>query len=126
MLFEVGRVCVKLLGRDAGMKCVIVDVLDNHMVVIDGETRRRKCNVKHLEPLDKVVSISKGASSADVAKHAKELDFVMRDKKAGAAKKEGKAPRKERVQKQKPVKAPKKEAAVKKEAAPKAKKADKQ
>jgi len=43
-----GRICVKTAGRDAGLKCVIVDVLDDKFVLIDGETRRRKCNILHL------------------------------------------------------------------------------
>lgn len=49
------------------MKCVIVDVLDKTHVLIDGETRRRKCNIAHLELLDQTVSIGKGAAHAQVA-----------------------------------------------------------
>ncbi len=33
---EVGRVCVKLNGREAGRKCVIVDVIDKNFVLITG------------------------------------------------------------------------------------------
>lgn len=64
---EIGQVCVKIAGRDAGKKCVVVDVLGRHLVLIDGETRRRKCNVAHLEPLGESVKISKGASHEAVA-----------------------------------------------------------
>lgn len=49
------------------MKCVIVDVLDKTHVLIDGETRRRKCNMAHLELLDQTVSIAKGATHDKVA-----------------------------------------------------------
>jgi len=66
-MLSIGRLCVKTCGRDAGKKCVIVDVLDNNFVMIDGATRRRKCNILHLEPLDKELKLSKGASHADVA-----------------------------------------------------------
>ena len=31
---EVGRICVKLTGREAGRKCVIVDIMDKSFVVI--------------------------------------------------------------------------------------------
>ena len=65
-MYEVGRLCVKIAGRDARKKCVVVDVLDNNYVLIDGQTRRRNCNVNHLEPLDKVLKIKKGASHKDV------------------------------------------------------------
>lgn len=37
---EIGRVCIKIAGRDAGMKCVVVEQLDNNFVLIDGQTRR--------------------------------------------------------------------------------------
>ncbi len=29
---EVGRVCMKLAGREAGKKCVVVDVIDKNFV----------------------------------------------------------------------------------------------
>ncbi len=48
---EVGTVCLKIAGRDAGMKAVVVEKLDKEFVLIDGQVRRRKCNIKHLEPL---------------------------------------------------------------------------
>ena len=56
-MIEIGRICVKIAGRDAGLKCVIVDILDDKSVLIDGETRRRKCNVLHLEPSKEVIKI---------------------------------------------------------------------
>ena len=67
-MIEVGRVCVKLAGRDAGKKCVIIDVLDDKTVLIEGETRRRKCNVFHLEPLGDTVKVDKGATYEAVCK----------------------------------------------------------
>ncbi len=74
-MFEVGRQCIKIAGRDAGKRCVIIDVLDNNFVLIDGETRRRKCNVKHLEPLNNVVKIRKSASHENVAEEFNKLGF---------------------------------------------------
>jgi len=63
---EVGRVCIKTLGREAGNTCVIVEVLDKNFVVVDGNIKRRRCNVKHVEPTDKKVELEKGASSEEV------------------------------------------------------------
>jgi len=50
-MIEPGRVCVKIAGREAGQKCVVVEVLDENFVVVVGpKVRRRRCNIDHLEP----------------------------------------------------------------------------
>ena len=67
-MIEIGRVATKIAGRDAGKKCVIVEVLDNNYVMIEGETRRRKCNIAHLDLLDQVIKIKKSASKEEIAK----------------------------------------------------------
>lgn len=68
-VYEVGRVCVKTLGREAGSKCVIVEVIDKNYALIDGlVVKRRRSNIKHLEPLSDKIEISKGASHDDVEK----------------------------------------------------------
>lgn len=85
-MIEVGRLCMKIAGRDAGEKCVVVDIIDNCNVLIDGQTRRRKCNIKHLEPIEKVLKIKKGISHADIVKEFKKLGLEAREtepKKAG-------------------------------------------
>ena len=70
---EVGRVCVKLNGREAGRKCVIVDVIDKNFVLVTGPkkitgVKRRRTNVKHLEPTAESIDVKKGASDDEVAK----------------------------------------------------------
>jgi len=56
---EVGRVCVKISGREAGEKCAIVEVIDDKFVEVVGTNiKNRRCNIKHLEPLDKTVEVS--------------------------------------------------------------------
>lgn len=67
-MFNVGRVCLKIAGRDAGKKCVIVKHVEGKFYLIDGETRRRKCNTLHLEPLDEVLDIKENASHEEVMK----------------------------------------------------------
>ncbi len=81
---EVGRICVKIAGREAGRKCVIVDIVDDNFVLITGPktltgVKRRKCNIKHIEVLPEKISISKGASDEEVLKALEEagkLDFM--------------------------------------------------
>ncbi len=99
-MFDVGRVCVKLAGRDAGQKCVVVDVLEGKYVLVDGMTRRRKCNMLHLEPLEETLDIKKGASHAEVAAAFKALNLEVKTttKKAKTAK-----PKAARKAKEKPV-----------------------
>ncbi len=80
-MIEIGRLCIKIAGRDAGLKCVIVDILDNKFVLIDGQTRRRKCNILHLEPLKEVIKIKKNASHEDIKKEFKKLNLKARDTK---------------------------------------------
>ena len=65
-IFSVGRMCVKLAGRDAGRKCVVVEKIDGQFVVVDGHVRRRKVNVKHLEPLNQILNLKEKATSAEV------------------------------------------------------------
>ena len=80
-MFEVGRICVKIAGRDANEKCVVVEVIDKNYVMIDGATRRRKCNVDHLEPLNQKIDIKKGATHEEVKKAFEKLGFEVRDTK---------------------------------------------
>ena len=80
-MIEVGRICVKIAGRDAGLKCVVIDILDKNYVLIDGETRRRKCNILHLEPLKEVIKIKKNASHEEMKKEFEKLGLKARETK---------------------------------------------
>jgi large subunit ribosomal protein L14e len=73
---EVGRICVKLTGREAGRKCVIVDIIDKNFVLITGPknvtgVKRRRANINHIEPLQEKVAIKRGASDEEVAEALK-------------------------------------------------------
>jgi len=68
MVIEIGRVCVKIRGREAGRRCVVVDILDENFVIVDGDVKRRRVNVRHLEPLPVVINIKQGASTEEVIK----------------------------------------------------------
>ncbi len=73
---EVGRICVKLSGREAGRKCVIVDIIDKSFVLITGPknvtgVKRRRANINHIEPLQEKVKIKRGASDEEVTESLK-------------------------------------------------------
>lgn len=52
-LLQPGTVCIKIAGRDAGKRCTIKEIVDKQYVLIEGDARPRKVNVKHLEPIAK-------------------------------------------------------------------------
>jgi len=78
---EIGRICVKISGREAGRKCVIVDIIDENYVLITGPksltgVKRRRCNINHIEILDKKIEIAKGASDEEVMKALESLGLL--------------------------------------------------
>jgi len=87
---DVGRICVKTFGREAGAKCVIVDVVDKSFVLVTGPKeltgiKRRRANVKHLEATGEALSIQKGSSDAEIISILKEsgkLDMMKAKKKS--------------------------------------------
>ncbi len=70
---DVGRICVKLTGREAGKKCVIVDVVDRNFVLVTGPKevngmKRRRVNVNHIEPTDHKINIKRGETDEQITK----------------------------------------------------------
>lgn len=73
---EVGRICVKLTGREAGRKCVIIDIIDKNFVLITGpkqvtRVKRRRTNINHIEPLQDKAKVKRGASDEEVTEALK-------------------------------------------------------
>jgi large subunit ribosomal protein L14e len=71
MTLEIGRICMKIAGREAGKYCVILKKMDDNFVLITGpniltQVKRRRCNVEHLEPTSFTVKIDAEASDAVV------------------------------------------------------------
>jgi large subunit ribosomal protein L14e len=71
MALEIGRVCMKVAGREAGKYCVVLKKVDDTFVLVTGPkeltgVKRRRCNVEHLEPTSYLVKIEAEASEKDV------------------------------------------------------------
>ncbi len=80
-MFDIGRICVKLAGKESGRTCVVVDKIDDKTVLIDGDVKRRNCNLLHLEPTNNVIKIKKGASTAEIKKELKSGGMIVTEKK---------------------------------------------
>ena len=86
-LVEVGRICVKTHGREAGKKCVVVERVDKNFVLISGPqevsgVRRRRSNVDHLNPTAKKVDMKAGADDPAIVtalKSAKLTPFMKEE-----------------------------------------------
>ena len=73
---EEGRICVKITGREAGRRCVIVDIVDKNFVLITGPrkvsgVKRRRVNASHLEPTKTKIDIKRGATDEEVTEALK-------------------------------------------------------
>ena len=90
-MMDIGRVCMKIAGRDSGNIAIIVDKIDENFVVVNGNVRRKRCNIKHLEPTEKLVAIQQNASTEEVHKAMKEAGFEVKRHAEPKAVKEAKA-----------------------------------
>ena len=108
-MIEIGRICVKTAGRDSRRKCIVVDIVDDNFVLIDGDVRRKKCNIKHLEPLEQVIKIRKGASHEVVAEEFKKLKIDVWSTKPKEKKEKPKKVRKKKEKRVEEEKKPKKD-----------------
>ncbi len=71
MVLEVGRVCMKITGREAGKFCVVIKKAEKSFVHVTGprlltDVKRRRVNISHIEPLNYVIGIKEGASDQEV------------------------------------------------------------
>ncbi|MFX1453130.1 MAG: 50S ribosomal protein L14e [Promethearchaeota archaeon] len=81
-VYDIGRLCVKTMGREAGYMCVVVDIVDKNYLLIDGlKVRRRRVNYKHIEPIAETIDIKKGAShdQVEVAIKKAKLEKKMKE-----------------------------------------------
>lgn len=89
---EVGRICVKIKGRETGRRCVVLDIIDRNFVLVTGPknvtgVRRRRVNISHLKPTEKIIKIRRSAPDEEVYKALVEagiLEEYMQVKKIEA------------------------------------------
>lgn len=82
-MIEVGRVCLKVAGREAGRYCVVVKRMDEKFVMVTGprdltSVKRRRCNISHLEPLMESLKIKSDADDSDVLKAYQQASLITK------------------------------------------------
>ncbi len=80
-LYEAGRVCVKTMGREAGSLCVVIEKKDESYVLVTGPrqlsgVKRRNCNIRHLEPLETILTIAADADDEAIEKAIEEAGLT--------------------------------------------------
>jgi large subunit ribosomal protein L14e len=81
-MFEIGRICIKTAGREAGRVCtVIAKEKEKDFLLVTGpkdvtKVRRRKCNFRHLEATPFKLEIKENATDEEVLK-AYETDDIF-------------------------------------------------
>lgn len=74
MVMEVGTVCIKTKGREAGAMVVVLSKAKEGKVLIDGpKAKRKNCNVLHLFPTGKKAKVKEEESHEGVVKALKSL-----------------------------------------------------
>ena len=85
---NVGRVCIKTVGREAGKYCVVLkkstdEKSKDSFVLITGpklltDVKRRKCNVDHLEPTQHILEIKEDATDEEVIEAYKKAGLITK------------------------------------------------
>jgi large subunit ribosomal protein L14e len=114
---EVGRVCMKIAGREAGKYCVVLKKINDAFVMITGPklltgVKRRRCNIQHLEPLPYTLEIKEDATEEEVISAFEKAGLVTKFnlKRPSAAELKAEKAKPEKVEEK-----PKKEEEVKEE-----------
>jgi len=100
---EIGKVCVKTVGREKGKYCVVVKNVDKNFVIVSGPkaltgVKRRRANVIHLQPLQYRLEIKEDASDEEILEAWKKSGLIekfnLKLPSAAEMKKEGKEDKK--------------------------------
>lgn len=112
---DIGRVCLKISGREAGKYCVVLkmgkDKKDKAFVLITGpklltEVKRRRCNIEHLEPTSYKLEIKEEATEEEVISAFEKAGLVAKFnlKRPSAAEIKAEKAKPEKIKEEKPKK----------------------
>ena len=80
---EKGSICIKTAGRNSGEKVVILKLIDNTFVEIEGfKIKKKRCNISHLFPTRKKIDVSEKITQEELKTKLKWYhDWRKRSKK---------------------------------------------
>jgi len=71
---EIGQVCIKTRGREAGRTIVVLSKPKAGKVLVDGtKVKRKQCNMLHLFPINKIAKVKEEENHDGVVKALKAL-----------------------------------------------------
>ncbi len=74
VFMEIGQVCIKTRGREAGRMVVVLSKVKAGKVLVDGsKAKRKQCNVLHLFPINEIVKVKEEESHEGVVKALKAM-----------------------------------------------------
>ena len=105
-MIEVGRLCLKIAGRESGRYCVVVKEMDENFVMVTGpreltSVKRRRCNINHLEPVMETLNIKSDAPDSEILKAYQHANLIT--KLGLGPRKAGKPEKKTEKKAEKPV-----------------------
>ena len=85
---QIGTVCLKIVGREAGKQCVVLKKLvdeksKDSFVMVTGPklltgVKRRRSNVAHLEPTQYILDIKEDAADEEVIEAYKKSNLITK------------------------------------------------
>ena len=80
---SVGRIVTKIMGREAGLKAVVTQLIDQNFAEITGPqeltgVRRRRVNIAHIEPSEYSLDITKDKNADNNILDAIESDAKLK------------------------------------------------
>lgn len=80
---SVGRIVTKIMGREAGLKAVVTQIIDQNFAEITGPqeltgVRRRRVNIAHIEPSEYSLDITKDKNADNNILDAIESDAKLK------------------------------------------------
>lgn len=92
MMIEVGVVCLKNTGREAGRYCIVLKKINNSFVNVTGPKlltgiKKRRCNVDHLTPTEHKIEIKEDSSDEEIIAALEKQNIItkLKLKKPSAA-----------------------------------------
>lgn len=80
-MFKTGLICRKTSGKDNGKICIVLESeKDKSFVFVEGEVKRKKYNIAHLEPVG-YAEIDKDAPHDEVLKVIEAAGFKIKKNK---------------------------------------------